>query len=128
MIISIFDYKNLDEIKKLDKLAEKYTDRNVTFISVIDNLNDDMVNSIKKQVLYYQHLSKVENKRVFNTYQTGMYKVFPMHVVLNKKGEVTYKKKGAVNNIEDKLAKRINRLLNTNFNEIKTQELQYTSR
>jgi histone acetyltransferase (RNA polymerase elongator complex component) len=128
VVISIFNDNNPEEIKKLDKLAEKYKNSNVSFVSVTDNLNDDEYNFLKNQILHYQHLSKNENKRIFNKYQTGMYKVFPIHVILNKEGEVTFKKKGTVNNIEEKLAKRINRLLKTNPSKIQAQRLQYTSR
>jgi len=128
VVISIFNPDNSSELKKMDELAQKYKNSNVSFISVSDNFNGNLDKSLKKQILHYQHLSTDENERVFNKYQTGMFKVFPMHIILNKKGELTYKKKGEIKNIERKLEKRINRLLNTDLSTVKPQELEYTSR
>lgn len=128
IVISIFDPDNSNELKIMNELARKYKNSNISFISVSDNLSGNLDKSLKKQILHYQHLSKDENERVFNKYQTGMYKVFPMHIILNKEGEVTYKKKGKIKNIEGKLAKRIDRLLDADLNTVKSQELNYTSR
>ena len=128
VVISIFNPDNSSELKKMDELAQKYKNSNVSFISVSDNFNGNLDKSLKKQILHYQHLSTDENERVFNKYQTGMYKVFPMHIILNKEGEVTYKKKGKRKNIEGKMAKRIDRLLDAYLIAVKSQELKYTSR
>ena len=128
VVISIFDPDNSNELKKMNELARIYKNSNISFISVSDNLNSNLDKSLKKQILHYQHLSKDENERVFNKYQTGMYKVFPMHIILNKEGEVTYKKKGKRKNIEGKMAKRIDRLLDAYLIAVKSQELKYTSR
>ena len=128
IVISIFDPDNSSELIKMIELARKYKNSNVSFISVSDNLNGNLDKSLKEQILHYQHLSKDENERVFNKYQTGMFKVFPMHIILNKEGEVTYKKKGKIKNIEVKLGKRIDRLLDADLNAVNSQELNYTSR
>ncbi len=127
-VISIFDLENLNEIKELDKLAEKYKNRNVTFVSVIDEINNKLDNTLYNSMLNYKYLSKEENKRIFNKYQTGMYKTFPIHIIINKTGEVVYKKKGTTNNIDQKLAKRIDRLLDTQKNEYISHQFQYSSR
>lgn len=108
-IFSIFDVEDTVEIKKLDKLAEKYN--NVVFIAVTDEINDSIINSLKALLLNYQFLLKEENDRVFNIYQTRMFKVFPIHVLINTNGAVKYVKKGKTNKIEEKLAKRIDRFL-----------------
>ncbi len=57
-----------------------------------------------------------------------MYKVFPIYIIINKDGKIIYKKKGATNNIEDKLAKRIDKLLETKGKDIESKKVQYTVR
>lgn len=117
VIISILNLIDIDKIQKLNDLAKKYKNKNVIFIIVTDdNLNNSKTNSSKNQHLRF--LSKDENNKVFNTYQTGVYKVFPIYIILNKYGKMIYKKKGIINNIEKKLAKRINRLLDKDFMKI----------
>ncbi len=108
-IFSIFDVANSVEIKKLDKLAEKYN--NAVFIAVTDEINDSITNSLKTQLLHYRFLSRKENDRIFNTYQTSRFKIFPIQVLINTNGVVKYVKKGKTNKIEKKLAKRIDKLL-----------------
>jgi len=125
-VISILNPDNSDNWKRIDQFAKKYQHKNISFIAVTDQLNDSLSNSIKGE--YYQHLSAIENKKVFNTHQTGMYKVFPIYIIINKDGKIIYKKKGTTNNIEGKLAKRIDKLLETNGKDIETQKVQYTVR
>ena len=108
-IFSIFDVEDEVEIKKLDRLAEKYN--NVVFIAVTDEINDSICNSLKAKLLHYHFLLREENDRIFNTYQTGMFKVFPIHILINTNGKVKYVRKGKTNKIEQKLAKRIDDLL-----------------
>lgn len=127
-VISIFDLENQTEIKELDLLAAKYESNNVSFIGVTDQINTKLVNDLYSNLLHYKYLSKKENKKVFNYYQTGMYKTFPIHIIINKTGEVVYKKKGTTNNIDQKLAKRIDRLLDTEEKEYISHQFQYSSR
>jgi len=127
-VISILDNDHIVQLKKLDQFAAKYKNRNVTFIIVTDKLNDSLYNSIKNEITHYQHLSKNGNLEVFNTYQTGMYKIFPMHLIVDKEGKIIYKKKGTSNNIKGKLAKRIDKMLDNDGKETKPEELQYTIR
>jgi len=127
-IISILNENHSAELKKLDHFAAKYKNSNVSFIAVTDKLSDSLSNAIKKEILYYKHLSKNENLKVFNTYQTGMYKVFPIHIILDKEGKIIYKKKGSSNNIEDKLAKRIDRLLDIYGEGSNPEKPEYTVR
>jgi hypothetical protein len=49
-----------------------------------------------------------------------------MQIILNKEGKIIYKKKGPTNNIEDKLTKRIDKLLTPNSFKFKKLEPQYT--
>ncbi len=127
-VISILNPDNSDNWKRIDQFAEIYQYKNVSFIAITDKLNDSLSSSIKGEYNYYQHLSAIENEKVFNTHQTSMYKVFPIYIIINKDGKIIYKKKGATNNIEGKLAKRIDKLLETNGEDIEFQKVQYTIR
>ena len=127
-IISILNSDHVEKLKKLDDFAAKYKNSNVSFIAVTDKLSDSLSNAIKKEIQYYRQLSKNENLKVFNTYQTGMYKVFPIHIILDKEGKIIYKKKGSSNNIEDKLAKRIDKLLDIYGKESNPEKTEYTVR
>jgi hypothetical protein len=49
-----------------------------------------------------------------------------MRLMTNPRGEIDYVKKGATKNIEQKLAKRIDKLLMQAPYKINEQELQYT--
>ena len=126
IIISIINPENHQEIAKLDELASRYQSNGVRFIAITDELNDSIVNSLKYELIHYQYLSSEENERVFNNYQTGNFKVFPMQIITNSIGEIDYLKKGATKNIEQKLAKRIDKLLMQTPVKINQQEFEYT--
>ena len=126
IIISIINPENHKEIVKLDELASKYQSSGVRFIAITDEVNDSIVNALKYELIHYQYLSSEENERVFNNYQTGNFKVFPMQIITNSIGEIDYLKKGATKNIEQKLAKRIDKLLMQTPVKINQQEFEYT--
>jgi hypothetical protein len=112
IVVSIINPNNREEISNLDELAKKYQSSNVVFIAITDDeANDSVVNSLKYQLTHYQYLSEKENERVFNKYQTGVFKIFPLQIVTNKKDEIYYIKKGSTKNIEGKLSKRLDKLL-----------------
>jgi len=111
IVISIVDYEDDKELVKLDKLAAKYQSSSVRFIAITDEVNDSIVNALKYQLMHYQYLSSEENEKVFNKYQTGNFKVFPMQIITNGSGQIHYIKKGHSKNIEEKLARRINKLV-----------------
>ncbi len=111
IVISIINPNNREEISNLDKLANKYQSSNVVFIAITDEANDSVVSSLKYQLIHYQYLSEKENERVFNKYQTGVFKIFPLQIVTNQKDEIYYIKKGSTKNIESKLSKRLDKLL-----------------
>ncbi len=113
IVLSIINPDNSEEISNLDELAKKYQSSNVAFIAITDEANDSVVNSLKYQLTHYQYLSEKENERVFNKYQTGVFKIFPLQIITNQKDEVYYIKKGSTKNIEGKLAKRLDKLLLT---------------
>ena len=126
IIVSIINPENHKEIVKLDELASRYQSSGVRFIAITDEVNDSIINSLKYELIHYQYLSSEENERVFNNYQTGNFKVFPMQIITNSRGEIDYIKKGATKNIEQKLAKRIDKLLMKTSGKINEQDLQYT--
>ncbi len=112
IVISIFNPNNREEISNLDELAKKYQSSNVAFIAITDDeANDSVVNSLKYQLTHYQYLSEKENERVFNKYETGVFKIYPLQIITNQKDEIHYIKKGRTKNIEDKLSKRLDKLL-----------------
>jgi len=111
IVVSIINPDNSEEISNLDELAKKYQSTNVAFIAITDEANDSVVNSLKYQLTHYQYLSEKENERVFNKYQTGVFKIFPLQIITNQKDEVHYIKKGSTKNIEGKISKRLDKLL-----------------
>ncbi|WP_299526641.1 hypothetical protein [uncultured Lutibacter sp.] len=125
IVISIVDFQNPNEFENLNKLAKKYKNDNVQFIAVTDKIDDNEFNLLKVQLSHYKYLSKDENEKVFNMYQTNMFKVFPIQILINANGKMKYKKKGRANNIEDKLSKRIDRFLYKKINDIKHKEFQF---
>ena len=111
IVVSIINPDNREEISNLDELAKKYQSSNVAFIAITDEANDSVVNSLKYQLTHYQYLSEKENERVFNKYQTGVFKIFPLQIITNQNDEIHYIKKGSTKNIEGKLSKRLDKLL-----------------
>ena len=111
IVISILDPKYSNELKKLNKLANKYKTEKVVFIAITDKIDDFTKNILKANLTNYQHLSEEETESTFNTYQTGMYKIYPIQIILNKKRAIIYLKKGLSKNIDKKLAKKIERLI-----------------
>ncbi len=112
IVVSIINPNNREEISNLDELAKKYQSSNVVFIAITDDeANDSIVNSLKYQLTHYQYLSEKENERVFNKYQTGVFKIFPLQIVTNQKDEIQYIKKGSTKNIGGKLSRRLDKLL-----------------
>jgi len=126
-VISIIDNMNLNEIIKMDQRAAQYKGKNVKFIAVTDTNKEQLNKYFKTELSNYIQLTKENNKLIFNTYQTGMYKIFPIHVIINNEGKIIYLKKGNSNNIENKLVKRIDKLLKTETSK-RIEQYQYTIR
>jgi hypothetical protein len=123
-VISILNTDNLAEWEKLDRLAAKYKNKKISFIVVTDHSKTP----VKNKFLKYQYLLKSDNKEIFNTYQTGIYKIFPIYIVLDKEGKIIYKKKGITNNIEGKISKRIDKLIEMYARKDEPQKLRYSFR
>ncbi|MFD1315096.1 TlpA family protein disulfide reductase [Namhaeicola litoreus] len=111
IVYSIFDVDHPEEIKKMDALAQKYNHEKIQFVAITDKVNREAKNLIEKNSDYYFHLSNNANHQVFNSYQKGIMKVFPIHVVVDLNGDIVYKKKGRSKAIDQKLEKRIEKLL-----------------
>lgn len=109
IVISILNLKNPNEITALRNLSEKFME--VTFIAVIDGLSDTEISQLKEQLKYHVFLSKDENDKIFNTYETGKFKTFPIHILIDTNGTIKYKKKKEINIIEYKLSNRIEKLI-----------------
>ena len=112
IVISILDLEDSKEIERLDKLAEKYVNKKVVFFVITDENNQYENSYFKRSHLNLNELAKLDNDVIFNRYQTGIFKVFPIHIVLNPDGKIIYKRKGTVKNVEKKLEKRIDAILN----------------
>ena len=125
-VISIINPENSKELVKLDELAQKYQSDKVGFIAITDEVNDSIVNSLKYQLIHYQYLASEQNEMVFNHYQTGTFKIFPMQIITDSNGEILYLKKGAVKNIEDKLVKKIDKLLLIKSEKEAEEEIYYS--
>ena len=116
IVLNIWNTKFPDEIKVLNTLVEKYKNDNVIFVAITDEDKDIVESFLKNHIFNYQHLNGLEGEKIFNNFQTGVYKVYPMHIIIDQGGEIIYKKKNAVKNIEAKLVKRIDLLLENNHN------------
>jgi peroxiredoxin len=116
IVINIWNTKYSDEIDKLNELTVQYKEKNVVFLAITDEDTDEVDLFLKKHPFYYSQLNRIEGEKIFNHFQTGMFKVFPMHIIIDQSGVVTYKKKNSVKNIEKKLAKKIDLLLKNNTN------------
>jgi len=126
VVISIVNTQNSPELEKLNSLAKKYESTTISFIAVTDEIiKVEETKLLRSKLTAYKFLSKKENDFIFNTYQTGMYKVFPIQVVLNSHGYVSFKKKGKTKNIEEKLSKKINTLIKMNSYQVKGKIYEY---
>jgi len=114
-VLNIWNTKFPDEIKILNTLVEKYKNENVVFVAITDEDEDIVELFLKTQPFNYQHLNGVEGEKIFNSFQTGVYKVYPMHIIIDQEGKISYKRKNAVKNIDAKLVKRIDLLLANNY-------------
>ena len=127
VVLSFFDSGFPENAKSLDNWAEKYKNDNVVFIAITDDqMKEGEENRMNQELLHFKYISKEENNRIFNKYQTGMFKTFPIQIIIDKNGKEKYKKKGKTNRIAEKLTKRIDALLKMKQYEFKDSELQYT--
>jgi len=126
VVINLWSTKYPNEISKLNELTEHYRDNNVVFLAITDEDKNEVDLFLKKHPFNYSQLTCVEGEKIFNQFQTGMYKVFPMHIIIDQNGMVSYKKKNSIKNIEKKLSKRIDLLLKNNTNKLQKSKYEYT--
>lgn len=108
IFISIINFESPSELKALRNLSKKYAD--VAFIAVIDDLPDTELSQLKEQLKYHVFLSKDENDKIFDTYETGKFKTFPLYVLLDKNGEIKYKKNRVTKKLETIISKHMSRV------------------
>lgn len=115
IVLNIWNTKFPEEIKTLNTLVEKYKNENVIFVAITDEDKDIVELFLKMNPFNYQHLNGVEGEKIYNHFQTGVYKVYPMHIIIDENGKIVYKRKNTAKNIETKLVKRIDLLLENNY-------------
>ena len=128
IVLNIWNTKFPDEIKVLNTLVEKYKNDNVVFVAITDEDKDIVELFLENHIFNYQHLNGVEGEKIYNNFQTGVYKVYPIHIIVDQNGKISYKRKNAVKNIETKLGKRIDLLLAKNSSKdvpISTDEVTF---
>ncbi len=127
IVLNIWNTKVPDEIIKLNELKEKYKDDDVVFLAITDEDNYEVDEFLKTHPFEYDQLTGVEGEKIFNLFQTGMYKVYPIHIIIDQNGKVSFKRKSAVKNIEVKLAKKIDLLLDNNYDrDLRNSSSEYT--
>lgn len=117
VVLNIWNTKFPDEIKVLNNLVEKYKNDNVVFVAITDEDEEIVELFLKTHVFNYQHLNGLEGEKIYNNFQTGVYKVYPQHIIIDQNGKVSYKRKNPVKNIEAKLVKKIDLLLTNNYDK-----------
>lgn len=120
VVINIWSPDHLYEINALNKLVEKYKDSKVIFLAITDEAYESTILFLENELFSYQYLAGDEAKKIFDKYQTSMFKTFPIHIIIDQEGKIVFKKKGTRRNIEKNLEKRINRLLNQKKSNEKT--------
>ncbi len=120
VVINIWSPDYLYEINVLNKLAEKYKDNKVIFLAITDEAYESTIPFLENELFSYQYLAGDEAKKIFDKYQTSMFKTFPIHIIINQEGKIVFKKKGTRRNIEKSIEKRINALLNQQQSNEKT--------
>ena len=120
VVINIYNpsYPNSNKIPH--EIVARYKNEKVVFLTITDNPYKSSIAFSENNAINYQTMKGDEAERIFNTYQTSMFKVFPIHVIIDQEGKVSYKRKGTVKNIENKISKKIDGLLiNAPFDEAK---------
>ena len=96
------------EIPHLNKLVESYKDKNVVFVALTDESKDKVTKFLTKRPFNYQHISDASS--INNTLYPGMVAQVPLHVIVNKEGEIAFFMKGASNDIQEILTAQIDLL------------------
>ncbi|GEM_PF-3069135 len=128
VVVIIWNPEYPDQLKTLQDIENKYKNDSIVFLAITDG--DARINSIaflENNKSNYRNMIEGEGERIFNEHQKGMFKVFPIYIIINPSGKIAYKKKGTVKNIAKKLTKRIDALLiNSQSEEIHKPKHLYT--
>ena len=118
VVINIYNPSYPNSKKIPGEIVARYKNDKVVFLTITDNPYKSSIAFSENNAINYQTMKGDEAERIFNTYQTSMFKVFPIHVIIDQEGKVSYKRKGTVKNIENKITKKIDALLvNAPFDE-----------
>jgi hypothetical protein len=127
IVLNIWNTKFPDEIVRLNELKEKYKNDDVVFLAITDEDKNEVHEFLETHPFSYDQLIGLEGEKIFNLFQTGMYKVYPMHIIIDQSGKVSFKRKNLVKNIETKLAKKIDLLLDNNYDgNLRNSSSEYT--
>ena len=127
IVLNIWNTKFPDEIVRLNELKEKYKDDDVVFLAITDEDKNKVDEFLETHPFSYDQLIGSEGEKIFNLFQTGMYKVYPIHIIIDRNGKVSFKRKSVVKNIETKLAKKIDLLLDNNYDRnLRSSSSEYT--
>jgi hypothetical protein len=128
IVINIWNSKYPSEFDKLNSLKKKYEKENIIFLSITDEEDNDVSVFLKNHPFHYEQIANAEREKIFNKFQTGMFKVFPMHIIIDQNGEVSFKKKNYIKNIDLKLARKIDQLLrNQPIDKFRYYDSQYVT-
>ena len=98
----------IQEIPKVNKLVESYKNRNdIVFLAPSPNNKSVLEKFTAKVNLKYTTMSSsYEMLRVYNPFRR-----YPSHVIIDKKGVISFVLEGTSNNIDELLATEINKVL-----------------
>ena len=128
VVVIIWNSDYPDQLKTLQNLENNYKNDNIVFLAITEGAaRNNSAAFVENNISIYGNITEEEGERIFNEHQKGMFKVFPIHIIINSSGKITYKKKGTVKNIEKKLTKRIDALLiNTQSEDMHKPTYLYT--
>lgn len=91
-------YPCVEEIPELNKIVSKYSNEDVEFIAITFDKQDELKNFLNTHKFNYRIVS---DGSVIKKYQVN---TFPMHIVIDRKGEIIFKKTGAyLNELDTKI-------------------------
>ena len=128
IVINIWSSKYQNEFGKLNALKKKYKKENIVFLSITDEEDNDEKGLFKNHPFQNDQISSDDREKIFNKFQTGMFKVYPMHIIIDQNGAVSFKKKNNIKNIDLKLARKIDQLLrNQPVDEFRHYDSQFVT-
>jgi cytochrome c biogenesis protein CcmG, thiol:disulfide interchange protein DsbE len=96
----------VEEMPQLNSLCDKYKqDKNVVFLAVTAENKDKITKFLSKKTFNYTHL--LDGKPLISQLQGKFFNVYPLHFVINQKGEIVSKKSGSDDKIGDFLSTAI---------------------